>query len=271
MSNDLLYPLASRRFYWMTLKGFLVGCAFVWLMLAMMVAGFFQISRDPQGPPWPVVACFATLYPVAFLASLWCIGYLIEVYREGVRGPSQELPPARGFFPTLWDGFLAVVMSFLAMLPLALTILAGTVLAGGAVFAASGPLLRWDETLGGLATFLGAGGVILGYIIALTVLNICTTVFLPLLHVRFAATGRPLSYLNWLWPLSVLRQAGGAYLVTQLPILAYWALYTMTWFTTLGIGTLVMVPLLIPIMLNQAYRTGRFYSELQQNLASGRG
>jgi hypothetical protein len=231
------------------------------LVIAAIVASSFQVSREPHGPPWPAIACFITLYGGLILFSLWCMGYLIEVFRQGTRQADQELPPSKGLLRTVGNGFVVALMSFLAVLPAFLAFLGCTFLAGGAVFAAGGPLIRWDETLGSAAAIMGAVGVLAGYFIGIMAFNIALTMLVPLLHVRYAATGDPLSYFHWLWALGVLRRAGGAYFISQIPMLSYWILYMTAYFTTFGFGCLAVAPLIIPFKLNQAYRTGRFYAE----------
>lgn len=261
--KQLAYPFLDRRVWWlvigvMVLNALYYGTVLCWIGL-IAVLDWSTPQPGAQVPLWMGMGPMLVLQLATLLTGVVYLGALLATNREGLKR-SGRLPEAR------WGRMLSegLVTCFFAGLGLMLPYMALYFVTACMVFALFGitHLMRGvNDGLGWLTAVLGAGGIGLAFMLALFLFILTAWTIFPLLQARYAATGEFSSFFRLFWALRTIALAPGRFLLYQLPVLLFFSLGGVLYVVTLGLGVIVLMPMLPFVQLNQAYLMGHYYSE----------
>lgn len=268
MVRPLLYPFTDRRSIWVlcTPVIFFLLYFVLWLLGlgSMLVAAYTHFPNLDRGAPPAVIVLWMGLFLVFFLfmmlSSFAYVGLLVAANREGWK-QSGRLPEMR-WRKMLLEGTVVALFSGVATLLPYYALAFVMVALASAVGSLSIRLEKVNSTLGKVIGFLGFGGVGLTLLAGGVAFVLTVNVLFPLLQARYAATGRLSSYFRVIWALRAISIAPGKFLLYQLPMLLFITIGSFLYVITLGLASIVLMPLFPCLQLNQAYLMGRYYGEV---------
>lgn len=263
MFKKTLYPFTDWNWLKLPLASLVVGA--LMMMLAVATLGSLLFHKDhPEAAVSSIVVTYLAAYLMFGLLYFAYFGYLLRVARQPQAEEPLKLPPWSKPGTLIKDGFLATFAYVLLMYAAGGLFGLGFGVFGGslATFLEVTGLAQWisDWTHGGLLAIVMFCGTMALILAVLFCFYVWFAVFVPILFVRYAYTGKMRHVFSPRWAWRAITIAPVEYLGRSSAWTIYLAAITILTPLTAGVAYFIGMLLMPLAMINVAYLLGDYYA-----------